>query len=92
MPFAPTQCFVVPEDVLSRVIDDEAVLLDLESGMYFGLNEVASCVWGWLQAGDSVAAMCQRIVADYEVDAERAAADLDALLDDWLTRGLVRRA
>ncbi len=32
----------IRDDVLSRILDSEAVLLDLKSGTYFGLNEVGS--------------------------------------------------
>jgi len=37
--------FTIPEGVVSREIEGETVLLNLESGRYFGLNAVGTRVW-----------------------------------------------
>jgi len=79
------------DDVLVRALDGEAVLLDMASGKYFGLNEVGARIWELLATGESVGAIRRAIVAEFEVDEARAGEDLAALLTELETRGLVRR-
>ena len=75
--------------VLSRVFDGDAVLLDLGSGSYFGLNEVGSCIWQALERGATVAELLAAVLAGFEVDEETARRDLSALLEDLSARGLI---
>lgn len=76
-------------DVVSRIVDGEAVLLDLASGKYFGLNEVGSCVWEALEQDVTVAALQERLLAEFEVDPTTLRADLNELLSDLERRGLI---
>jgi hypothetical protein len=79
----------VRKDVLSKVIDGEAVLLDLKGGSYFGLNEVGSTIWELIREGTTVGAIRHELLARYDVDATTAGDDLDSLLNDLQARGLV---
>ena len=80
------------EDVLVRALDGEAVLLDMASGKYFGLNEVGSRVWELIEKGEPVGTIRAAIVREFEVDDARAGEDLAALVTELEARGLVRRA
>jgi len=84
------QCFTVNADVVSRVLDGEAVLLDLASGRYLGLNAVATRVWELLGAGKAFAAIRVTLLDEFEVPAEVLERDLDQLFADLLGRGLIR--
>lgn len=80
------------DDVLVRALDGEAVLLDMASGKYFGLNEVGARIWELIEKGERAGAIRAAIIAEFEVDEERASADLAALVAELEARGLVRRA
>ena len=84
------QRIVCSPDVLSRVLDGEAVLLNLESGSYFGLNAVASRVWELIGEGCTTAALRSALVAEFEVSEDVAARDLAELLSSLRDRGLIR--
>ena len=49
----------IPETVLFRDLDGEAVLLDTVSGRYFGLNEVGTRMWALLQFHGEIEAVCR---------------------------------
>jgi len=77
-------------DVVSRRIGDEIVLMDLESGTYFGLNQVGSRVWELTDAGpQSLSALRDRIVEEFDVADEVAEQDLIKLLGQLASRGLL---
>lgn len=82
----------VPEDVLSRDLDGEAVLLDLRSGHYFGLNATGSRVWTMLKEGKDTEDIARGLVEEFDVDFERALADARSFIETLFERGLIRRA
>ena len=76
-------------DVIFRDLDGDAVLLDLASGRYFGLNPVGTRVWTLLAAGATVDAAIAAMAAEFDADAGQIARDVDELIAELLTRGLV---
>lgn len=70
-------------------IDSEAVILDVNSGTYFGLNEVSKSVWQILQTPSSSKQVIEKILAEYEVSEEEATRDVEGLLKEMLGSGLV---
>lgn len=81
---------VVSPDVLSRVLDGETVVLDLGSGTYFGLNEVATRVWELANAGTPVGDIRARLLDEFDVTPERVEHDLEELFGALTARGLLR--
>ncbi len=64
------------KDVTFREIDSEVVLLNLESGSYFGLNAVGSRAWALLVEGRTLSGVHAAMLAEYEIDAEQLRRDL----------------
>ncbi|MBN4059033.1 PqqD family protein [Endomicrobium sp. AH-315-J14] len=86
------QAIKASDDVLSRVIDGDAVLLDLASGTYFGLNEVGSRVWELISAGSTVGDVRTTIHSEFEVDQATLDADLEELFTSLTAKGLIEIA
>lgn len=85
-----SQRFTVSPRVLCQEVAGEAVLLDLESEKYFGLNAVGLRVWQLLQQSDDPGRIFHTLAAEYEVDAATLAADLQDLFQRLNQAGLVR--
>ena len=47
---APNTTVVAIADQASVDLDDEAAILNLKTGVYFGLNEVGAWIWRLIQA------------------------------------------
>jgi hypothetical protein len=79
--------------VLFRDLAGEAVLLDPEAGIYFGLNEVGTRAWnligGAAGAGATLAAVHAALLAEYDAPPERVWDDLLALIRDLLAHHLI---
>jgi hypothetical protein len=82
----------IPAQVMSRLVDDETVLLDLESGMYFGLDGVGKRIWESVTDGKNLGDIAAIITAEYDVDESQALADVIAFASDLVERGLLRAA
>ena len=79
----------IPDHVLFQHLDGEAVLLDVRSGGYFGLNGVGTFVWQKFASGSGLDAIIEALQADYEVDKARSNADIQVFLLALQSQGLV---
>lgn len=80
---------VAVEAQVSCELDSEVVILDLEGGIYYGLNSVGAHIWRLIQEPATVSAVCEALLQAYDVEPERCLAEVLALLDDLLAHGLI---
>jgi hypothetical protein len=79
----------VPRDVLIQELDGEAVLLNLDGGRYFGLDEVGTHMWKALTTSASIASVYEALLAEYDVDPQALRRDLEELVEKLVEHGLV---
>ena len=79
----------VNEGVLFQELQGEAVLLHLDSGMYFGLDPVGTRMWQLIAEQERLAEVASSIMAEFEVSEDQCAADLLALVAKLEQQGLV---
>lgn len=82
-------CFV-PEDVVSREIEGETVILDLKHGTYFGLDAVGTRIWQLLVEHGRVLPAFEALLTEYDVDEGTLRADLTELLSQLRDKDLLR--
>lgn len=80
---------VISPDVLVQNMANQAVLLDLESEHYFGLDEVGMDIWQGLEAGMTTEAIRAKLLAEYDVEEQRLDGDMEAFVGSLEERGLV---
>lgn len=76
-------------DILIRELDSEAVLLNLKSERYFGLDKVGTRMWMALCKLESIPAAYEVLRAEYDVDADLLRRDLNALVEKLVNHGLL---
>ena len=76
-------------DVVFRTLEGEVVLLNLQSGVYFGLNETGTTIWNFLNENGSLEATHSQMVKQYAVEPEVAKRDLLQLISSLLEKGLI---
>ena len=76
-------------DVIFRELEGEAVLLDLASGRYFGLNAAGTRIWMLLESGSTVRDAAAALAAEFEADAEQIGRDVEDLVAELTARGLL---
>ncbi len=83
------QCVQTPEDVLFRELDGEAVLLNLDDESYYGLDEVGTRMWIVLEASKTISEAYNKLLSEFEVDAERLKVDMIELIQELNDHGLI---
>ena len=79
----------IPTQVMARQVGDETVILDLASGTYYGLDPVGARIWQLMAEGQSLAQVCDGMLAEYEVSRDDIERDVLALVQALLDKQLV---
>lgn len=73
----------------SAQVDGESVILDLEKGIYYGLDPVGARIWEEIQEQTSVGEVVTAITAEYDVSRDRCLEDTLSLVHDLVEKDLV---
>ena len=76
-------------DVLYRDLEGQAVMLDLSSGLYFGLNEVGTRIWTLMAEGRDFSAIVQALAREFDADESTIERDVRDLVDVLRSRNLM---
>jgi hypothetical protein len=79
----------IPADVVFRQLDEEAVLLNLKSGIYFGLNDVGARVWQLIAERRTLSRVLDALIEEYAATPEVLERDLLELSRQLCAKGLV---
>lgn len=79
----------VPPQVISRRVGDETVLLDLESGLYFGVDATGQRIWELAGRGETLGSIVEAIISEFEVERDQAEADVMEFAGTLVARGLL---
>ena len=77
------------DGVLATTVDGELVMMDVEKGVYFGLDAIGTDVWNRLEAPVTAAELADALAQDYEADTATIERDVLALLSRMAEQGLV---
>ena len=83
---------VVPEAVITRELDGETILLNLDTGIYFGLDKVGTDFWRAILSVGTLGEALDAVQSEYEVDPTLLRDDFLRLVDELLAKGLLQRA
>jgi hypothetical protein len=70
-------------------LGEDTVILQVEQGIYYGLDRVGTSIWELLQQPRTVRQIRDRILAEYVVEPARCERELITLLGQLAERGLV---
>ena len=70
----------IRKDVVFRDLEGELVLLNLATGVYFGLDPLGTRIWALIDDGCTTDEIVSAITAEYDVDVEACGTDLTRFL------------
>lgn len=88
MPISLDTLISIPEEVYTQEIGEETILLDTEGGRYFSLDPVGTRMWQLLRQHGALRPAYETLLTEYDVTPERLEADLLALTEKMVAKGL----
>jgi hypothetical protein len=80
------------DDVLFQELQGEAVLLNLRTGVYLGLNQIGTRIWQLLQEDGALSRVLEVMLREYDVTQEKLSKDLLDLVGQMEKQGLLAEA
>lgn len=77
------------EDFITSTVENDLVMMSLEKGAYYSLDTIGSHIWERIAQPITVAALCQNLTDEFDVETEQCQADVLAFLNELLTEGMV---
>jgi hypothetical protein len=79
----------VTKEQVSCDLKGEAAILNLQNGVYYGLNPVGARIWALIHTPRTVNEIRDILLKEYEVEPDRCESDLFALLQSLAAQGLI---
>jgi hypothetical protein len=80
---------VASKEQVSSELAGEAILLSLQTAMYYGVGGVGARIWDLLREPVRVADVRDAILREYDVEPDRCERDLLAFLRELAAQGLI---
>jgi hypothetical protein len=77
-------------EVTGQVIDGEAIIMNLSTGMFYSTDKVGASIWSWVEQGLSVGEIVAEITVQYDVSEAQARLDLEELVGQLVAENLVQ--
>ena len=80
----------VPDDVLISRLQEESVILNLDSERYYGLDDVGTRMLSVLSTAGSIEAAYESLLGEYDVDGQVLRQDLLTLVESLVHKGIIK--
>ena len=77
---------------MARQVGEETVILNLEGGVYYGLDPVGARMWQLMAEGQTLAGICNTMLDEFEVERGVLEQDILRIARELLDQGLIRLA
>lgn len=79
----------VAEGTVVTEVDTEAILMNVEQGIYYGLDEIGTFIWKYIENGSTLEELMQKFLTEYQVEKSVFTQDINAFIEDLNLKGLV---
>ena len=86
---SPSTRVQIPEGIVHRNLAGELVLLNLNSGIYFGLDPVGTRIWHLLETGQTLSQVLSLLLEEYTVPEAQGRQDLERFIAQMREKGLI---
>jgi hypothetical protein len=80
---------VVSKDVVSCDLGGETAMLNMENGVYYGLNGMGTIIWESIHEPVTIQEIIDKVLDEYDVDEATCYNDLTELVLQMVENGLV---
>ena len=82
--------YINEEEVCAKVMEGEAIIINLSNGIYYSLDGVGGTVWQMIELGYSIEEMIQTISVHHKISSEQVKLDLEKLVEEMIQENLIK--
>ncbi len=77
------------ELIVSSELVDETVMMNVEKGVYYGLDDIETKLWQIIETPTSVSVLCDSLLSNYDVAREQGETDVLTFLNELHAEGII---
>ncbi|PLK42216.1 PqqD family peptide modification chaperone [Emticicia sp. TH156] len=77
------------ENIESNILGDELVIMNVETGKYITLNNIATVIWEKLEQPTTAENLIQHLISRFDVNEDQCARETYAFLEKLKEQGLI---
>lgn len=77
-------------DLVMSEVDDEIMLMSVDSGKYYGMDEIGSRIWQLIRQPIAISSLCDLLAEEFEVDDLTCQRDVLTFLNELSGEGLIK--
>ena len=77
------------DTIVSSELIDETVMMSVEKGTYYGLDDIETKLWQIIETPMSVSALCDSLLSNYDVSREQGETDVLTFLNELHAEGII---
>ena len=89
MKFKGIDAFSVNSNIVWREVDNELVLVNLDNGYYYTLNDSARVIWEVIAKEGNIDAVKNELIRVYDIAVGTVEKDIDTTLDGFVAEKLI---
>jgi Coenzyme PQQ synthesis protein D (PqqD) len=78
-----------PQGVAAEVLDNEAIMINLATGIYYSMDGVGGSIWKLIEAGHTLEGIVAATAARYDAAPEHVAQDVRRVAEELVREGLI---
>ncbi len=78
------------KEVAAKVMDGEAIMINLSNGIYYSMNNVGGLVWEMIEGRHSLEKIVEGVLSRYDGSAEQVRADVERVVAELVQENLVK--
>ncbi len=84
-----SKLYTIPSTVMIQVVDDETLLYDSATGLFFALNETGAMMWDSIARHDDLKDVHVELMDVFEVESDQLTSDMKVFVDLLAEQGLI---
>lgn len=86
---SPSSIVVAAKEQVSSKLDEETVILNTKSGVYYGLDSIGTSIWNLIDQPKNIGEIRDYLLSEYDVEPSECDRDLLEILQELRTVGLI---
>jgi len=81
--------YAIPSTVMLQIVDEETLLFDSSTELFFTLNEVGTVMWEIMSENNALRAVYDELIEAFDIESEQLAADIENFASSLAEQGLL---
>ena len=77
------------DSILFSGLDDEILMMSIDNGEYYKLDEMGACIWAMLEEPSAISDLCNVLMSEFDIDLDTCRQDVLEFVNDMYSMEVI---